>query len=203
MLVVELLRVTLPLLRALERICVEACMGKSPCFRTEFAARSAQMYQIRYPFLRYYFKLSANQRKGHVMWVLSNSTPGREKSKHPTLERRLRDQLYNSQGNGWRGINQGGIAYSEDPGRLISDLDQSIKSYIEQITQNSSRDELLNPGQDTGLECRGVPSGDNHGKVQEYTFPTLGHVSSGRAKGQVTVQQGGNASSGIDVITID
>ncbi|KAI1993361.1 mediator complex subunit [Ophidiomyces ophidiicola] len=136
----ELLTLTLPVLRALEKICSESGENNPRCFWTQFAARSAKQYQIRYPYLRYHFYLSVNQRRGHVIWILQNCTPTVVKSDHTALELRLKDKIYTCQGTGWRGINQGGIAHAENACDLIFNIHYLIKAYISQISQTSLRD---------------------------------------------------------------
>ncbi|WEW55619.1 mediator complex subunit [Emydomyces testavorans] len=206
-LVAELLGVTLPLLRALEQICADTCAANARLFKAQFAARSSKRYQIRYPFLQYRFHLSASQRKSHVVWILQNSTAEFERSNHPILENLLREQVYNSRGDGWRGINQGGIAYSENADHLIFALHQLIKSYILTRIQSKSHSGQANTALNVDSEV--LLSDNNKIKAHKhrvYTAPQEASIKAGMegspTAGNRNIQHQDIASNA-DVITID
>jgi mediator of RNA polymerase II transcription subunit 14 len=46
------------------------------------------------------------------------------------LEEELRDIIYNSKGDGWKGLDKGAIADAEKVGNLISVLDGIMKAYV-------------------------------------------------------------------------
>ncbi|KMU82098.1 mediator of RNA polymerase 2 transcription subunit 14 [Coccidioides immitis RMSCC 3703] len=164
-----------------------------------------RLYQIRYPFLRYRFNVSASQRKSYVVWVIQNSTPGPERSKHPSLELRLKDQIYNSQGDGWRGINQGAMAYSANVSRLVFDLHQLMKSYISQMAKSNQRGEPTDSSPSAGCEFgRYLPKNENKkGHIQTTTAPTLEHAYGNSNMVVQSVRQGEAAARDVDVIAID
>ncbi|EER26019.1 hypothetical protein CPC735_001860 [Coccidioides posadasii C735 delta SOWgp] len=204
-LVLELINITLPLLVTLERICAEEYIDNAWYFQAQYTARSARLYQIRYPFLRYRFNVSASQRKSYVVWVIQNSTPGPERSKHPSLELRLKDQIYNSQGDGWRGINQGAMAYSANVSRLVFDLHQLMKSYISQMAKSNQRGEPTDSSPSAGCEFgRYLPKNENKkGHIQTTTAPTLEHAYGNSNVVVQSVRQGEAAARDVDVIAID
>ncbi|EEP80831.1 predicted protein [Uncinocarpus reesii 1704] len=205
-LVLELLNATLPLLCALEQICGDAYSRNARWFETQFTARSAKMYQIRYPFIRHRFNLSASQRKSHVVWVLQNSTRGSDRSNHPSLELRLRNEIYSVQGDGWRGINHGGIASSTSVDRLVFGLHNLVTSYIAQMTPRNPNDRLTEsiPNVSHGLEGHSLKTENQSGQDDRFSLASKPAINGANGSPDTNVQSAQQErTTDVDVISID
>ncbi|KAJ9357254.1 mediator complex subunit MED14-domain-containing protein [Paecilomyces variotii] len=122
----NLLTLTIPLLQALDRITCGA--SRDPPSKVFVTARDAKVYQIYYPHHRYRFLITVGQHRDRIAWILRDARTAQEKSNPGQLESKLRERIYNSQGEGWKGLGTGAVADVQKVGNLLSELDTCFTS---------------------------------------------------------------------------
>src|SRR5699024_6083813 len=90
--------------------------------------RNAISFHIHYPAQKFRFRLAAGQYLGRVAWILTEKSPAQDKSKYAQLATKLQDGLYNSRGDGWRGLGNGVVAEVDKVGNLLFALDKCFDS---------------------------------------------------------------------------
>jgi len=161
--VIELLPLTLPLLRALDRIAANA--SRNYRSKVHVTARSAKVYLIRYPGQQYRFLVTAGQHRDRLTWILKDASSSHEGSGREVIENRLREKIYNSKGDGWKGLGNGAVAEVEKVGNLLSELDMCFTNYQSESDTNVSN---------------GNPRDDEVGKMDRTDNETSRNVSGGR-----------------------
>ncbi|KAJ5524866.1 Mediator complex subunit Med14 [Penicillium frequentans] len=115
---------TFPLLQCLDQITMAVPTESSVVHVT---ARSPMVFQIHYPRLSYRFRLSARPRQGRMVWLLENSNRSDSpEGSHSTST--VKDQIYNSKGDGWQGLGDGAISSLENIGNLLYKLHSSLSA---------------------------------------------------------------------------
>ncbi|KAL4917441.1 mediator complex subunit MED14-domain-containing protein [Aspergillus aurantiobrunneus] len=122
----ELLSLTLPLMRALNRL-VANPTHEEP-MKLHVTVRNAKSFQINYPSEGCRFQIVAHQHQSQPVWVLKDvpslqGGPGENPFKH-----KLQECLYNSKGAGWRGLGNGVVAQPDHVGDLLDELDNCLAS---------------------------------------------------------------------------
>ncbi|GMF97217.1 unnamed protein product [Aspergillus oryzae] len=120
--VAELLLLTLPLMRALDQILMNPS-NRQP-LRVQVTVRNAKTFQIHYPGQSFRFQLVATHHLSHMVWILKELSSPKERSSQDQLKLRLRERLYNSKGDGWRGLGNGVVAETGKVGNLLTELDR-------------------------------------------------------------------------------
>ena len=119
--VIGVMRLTLPLLRALAAI--EAVHRNGG---VEVLAHSEQWYQLRYsaPYLKGGFDVRLRQRREEFSWLVPESSIDKGDTGNEALDAGVKDVL-RGKGNGWRGMTSGGIiADFEGVENLLARLDE-------------------------------------------------------------------------------
>ncbi|KAE8375797.1 mediator of RNA polymerase II transcription subunit 14 [Aspergillus bertholletiae] len=124
--VAELLLLTLPLMRALDQILMNPS-NKQP-LRLQVTVRNAKTYQIHYPAQNFRFQLVATHHLSHMIWVLKELGSPEEGSSQDQLKSKLRERLYNSKGDGWRGLGNGVVAKIDKVENLLTELDKCFEA---------------------------------------------------------------------------
>ncbi|KAB8204582.1 mediator of RNA polymerase II transcription subunit 14 [Aspergillus parasiticus] len=124
--VAELLLLTLPLMRALDQILMNPS-NKQP-LRVQVTVRNAKTFQIHYPGQSFRFQLVATHHLGHMVWILKELSSPKEGSSQDQLKLKLRERLYNSKGDGWRGLGNGVVAETGKVGNLLTELDKCFEA---------------------------------------------------------------------------
>ncbi|OAX80806.1 hypothetical protein ACJ72_04860 [Emergomyces africanus] len=127
--VLQLLAITLPILKALDRISIDTRTGKPGNSRLQITTRSSKVFYLRYPSIRYRFCIHAALRRDRVVWVL-DMTIASDKTGREPLESKLKEQIYSVHGDGWQGLDNGAIADCEKVGNLLSTLHGAVDEYI-------------------------------------------------------------------------
>ena len=116
--VIELLAFTLPLLRSLDRITARGSLSK-----VHVTARNAKTYHIRYSDPRFRFLVTAGQHRDRMKWVLKDIRTAEDRSERSEVENYIQERIFNSKGEGWRGLGNGAVADADKVGNLIVELD--------------------------------------------------------------------------------
>ncbi|GMF81594.1 unnamed protein product [Aspergillus oryzae var. brunneus] len=124
--VAELLLLTLPLMRALDQILMNPS-NRQP-LRVQVTVRNAKTFQIHYPGQSFRFQLVATHHLSHMVWILKELSSPKERSSQDQLKLRLRERLYNSKGDGWRGLGNGVVAETGKVGNLLTELDRCFEA---------------------------------------------------------------------------
>ncbi|KAB8263740.1 mediator of RNA polymerase II transcription subunit 14 [Aspergillus pseudonomiae] len=124
--VAELLLLTLPLMRALDRILMNPS-NKQP-LKVQVTVRNAKTFQIHYPAQSFRFQLVATHHLSHMVWILKELSSPKEGSSQDQLKSKLREMLYNSKGDGWRGLGNGVVAETDKVGNLLTELDKCFEA---------------------------------------------------------------------------
>ncbi|KAL2374366.1 hypothetical protein RJ035_006042 [Blastomyces gilchristii] len=128
--VLQLLVVTLPVLKALDRMTTESHVGHPANSGLQITARSSKIFYIRYASIRYRFCVHAGLRRDRVVWILREMTIAPEKAGRQPLENKLKEHIYGARGDGWQGLGNGAIAEYEKIGNLLSTLHRVMAEYI-------------------------------------------------------------------------
>ncbi|KAB8214754.1 mediator of RNA polymerase II transcription subunit 14 [Aspergillus novoparasiticus] len=124
--VAELLLLTLPLMRALDQILMNP--SNKQTLRVQVIVRNAKTFQIHYPGQSFRFQLVATHHLGHMVWILKELSSPKEGSSQDQLKLKLRERLYNSKGDGWRGLGNGVVAETGKVGNLLTELDKCFEA---------------------------------------------------------------------------
>ncbi|EEH38064.2 mediator of RNA polymerase II transcription subunit 14 [Paracoccidioides lutzii Pb01] len=132
--VLQLLIVTLPVLKALDHISIDPHADLPGNSRLQIISRSSKIFHLRYPSVRYRFCIYAALRRDRVVWVLRDFTSPAEKDTREPLEEKLRETIYNARRDGWQGMGNGALADSESVGALLSTLHGVMTDYLSSVT---------------------------------------------------------------------
>ena len=144
-----LLIVTLPLLRALDRRYI--CRGENASPAPRIWARSQSTFQIRYLSPGVNFRVQLGRRHDHIVWVLRKSSMCEgEQSMQLLFQRVLANELYNSHGDGWRGLEGGAIAELGKVENLMADLHDIFQN--KNRTHDIMPNEAQRPNQQDGKD---------------------------------------------------
>lgn len=120
--VLQLLKLTLSVLRALDRLVTEP--QHNSALRVQVSIRGAQTYQIHYFGLRFRFLLNASQRRDKIIWMLKDiSSSEGQRDVEQAVEAKLQERIYRGKGEGWQGLGNGAVAEVDQVGNLLSELD--------------------------------------------------------------------------------
>ncbi|KAF9887579.1 mediator complex subunit [Aspergillus nanangensis] len=125
--VAELLSLTLPLMQALDRLLANPTYADP--LRIQVTARNAKNFRIHYPTHGIYFQLALGQHLSRMVWILKDVDCGESISTRDKLKPLLQESLYNSRGDGWRGLGNGVVSSIDKVGNLISELDKCCAGY--------------------------------------------------------------------------
>lgn len=120
-----ILSLTLPLLRALDRITANPSL--KGLLRTQVTVRNAKSFHIHYPVHKFRFRLTAGQYLDRMAWILKDASAAQDKSNHVQLAAKLQDGLYNSKGDGWRGLGNGAVAEVDKIENLLLALEKCFE----------------------------------------------------------------------------
>ncbi|KAF7586354.1 mediator complex subunit [Aspergillus hancockii] len=147
--VAELLLLTLPLMRALDQILVN--QSRNQPLRMQVTVRNARTFQIHYPTQQFRFQLVASHHLRHMVWTLKELSSPNEGSTQGQLKSKVREMLYNSRGDGWRGLGNGAVAEIDKVGNLLAELDNLFEasgaSGWEDLDRKSKSNDLIESGQ--------------------------------------------------------
>jgi mediator of RNA polymerase II transcription subunit 14 len=124
--VAELLLLTLPLMRSLDQILVNPSHNQP--LRMQVTVRNAKTFQIHYPAQKFRFQLVANHHLRHMVWTLKELSSPKEGSSQDQLKSEVQETLYNSKGDGWRGLGNGVVAEIDKIGNLLAELDNLFEA---------------------------------------------------------------------------
>ncbi|PWY62993.1 mediator of RNA polymerase II transcription subunit 14 [Aspergillus eucalypticola CBS 122712] len=120
--VVELLTLTLPLMRALDQLM--ASTSYSGPLRLHVTVRNARTYQIHYPGDEARFQLVAASHQNRSVWVLKDANNQGNSKNDDSITARLRQTLYTSKGDGWKGLETGVVVEVNKVGILLRELEK-------------------------------------------------------------------------------
>jgi mediator of RNA polymerase II transcription subunit 14 len=120
--VLSMLQYTLPLLHALASLDASH-LRRSTSSRVQIVARDAKVYQIHYPMLKCRFLVTGKVRRDKLIWILK-----KQDSQDTASGELVRNQLFCSKGNGWKGLGNGAVADADSVGNLISALDTCMQN---------------------------------------------------------------------------
>lgn len=164
----NLLTLTIPLLQALDRITCGTPRDRSS--KVFVTARNAKVYQIYYPHHRYRFLITIGQHRDRISWVLRDARTPQEKSNPGQLESKLRERLYNSQGDGWKGLGTGAVADVQKVGNLLSELDTCFTSSANELGTKAA--DATTEGDQTGTSHRDAENGQHASTAESTNKPT-------------------------------
>lgn len=172
----EILSLTLPLLRALDRITVHS--SRKGLLKAQVTVRSARSFRIHYPAHRYRFQITAGQHLSRIAWILRDVSGAQDRSGQGPLAAKLKDGLYNSKGDGWRGLGNGVVADAGKVGNLVLELDKcfDVVQSVPGTTLIPGQRKLDNPTTDSKATA-GRNTGPGAGV--DSTTPHDGGVSTG------------------------
>lgn len=151
----ELLSFTLPLMRALNRLLVNAAHNER--LKVHVTVRGTKAFQINYPLERCQFKITAHQHQNQPVWVLKDLSNTQNGCDENTSKYKLQKSLYNRNGLGWRGLGNGAVAKPDAVGNLLDELDKCLAAIRAEVTSKPldskpNPDNMVNNElQDTGL----------------------------------------------------
>lgn len=121
--VLQSLKVTLPLLRSLDRLVAEPLRNQA--LKVLVSVRSASEYQIHYSGLQFRFLLTAGVRNDRVVWTLNNiaKTQQNRREIEDAIATKLKEKVFDASGTGWQGIGNGAVAEVNEVGNLLSEVD--------------------------------------------------------------------------------
>lgn len=207
---IELLTVTLPLLRSLDQI-ANPSQPIANSSKAQVTTRNPKVYQIRYPSSNCRFILNFSRRRDQPIWVLQERNLRSEQADRTVLDGLLKEKIYSSRGDGWIGMDKCAIAEADKVGNLIQVLDELMKSHADK-TSGVSGQRGDNAGQGGnsgnsqnvwggGADSTGgkPPSGATTGTNSKGA----GNTAAGTNKGGNQQKNGNGTNPGADVIMLD
>lgn len=131
----EILSLTLPLLQALDRMTANSS-GKG-LLKAQVTVHGATSYRIHYPAHQYRFQIIAGQHLNRMAWIIRDVSGAQDRSGQAQLVAKLKDGLYDSKGDGWRGLGNGVVAEADKVGNLLLNLDKCFDVVQEAPGTNS------------------------------------------------------------------
>lgn len=147
--VLQLLTLTLPLLKALEHLVSHPL--HDPSVIVQVSARGAKAYQIRYIGLHFRFLLKAGCRRDRMIWILKDGGPTREKRSdvEESVYGTLQEKIYRGKGDGWYGLGNGAMVEVDQVGNLLMELDSCFANVSIPISRHDTN--TANVGQPTNV----------------------------------------------------
>lgn len=130
--VVKLLGVTLPLLRAF--LAIETSHHTD---QVKILPRSAEWYRVRYESPRIAYDVRLRQRRGEMMWLLTDLGVQPGEDRNGQVVERLRN-LGKEKGEGWRGMSGGMVASPSGAADLIEKINEIYRSVTEEKGNDNS-----------------------------------------------------------------
>ncbi|KAJ5101479.1 hypothetical protein NUU61_003701 [Penicillium alfredii] len=118
----ELMFKTFPLLRALDQITSKP--SSVGTFIVHITVRGPTIYQIHYPRLQSRFQLFADPR-GRPIWVLKDANLAGQ-SHNDQVAATIRQKLYDSKGDCWKGMGDGAVVAMDKVEKLILELHECL-----------------------------------------------------------------------------
>lgn len=154
-----LLLLTLPLLRAFDRI--SANTSRNEPLKVQIIARNALTFQIHYPIAKFRFRLIAGQHLNRMTWILRTVSGIEGRQPQDELVNRIQEKLYRSKGDGWKGLGNGAVANVDKVLNLILELDGCFSDVQDKIP-------VTNP---LGKFGHGVSNDDGLEQAQKASMP--------------------------------
>lgn len=132
---------TFPLLHGLDQITKPAQPTSSA---VHVIVRSPTVFQIHYAH-KSRFRLSTRPRQGRTVWLLEDfnvmglSGPGQ-------ISTVVREQVYNSKGDGWQGLGDGALSSMEKVGNLLAKLHECLGACLPEPTKQEHPMNTHQPG---------------------------------------------------------
>lgn len=175
----ETLSLTLPLLRALDRI--TANPTRNGPLKTQVIVRNAKTFQIHYPVAKFRFQLIAGQHLNRMTWILKDASGMQDRPQQNQLANTIQERLYKSKGNGWRGLGNGVVAEVDKVPNLISELDNcfvGVQSKPSMLGyENKAQHNTSNDNQQQSVGQGGSGQAPKAGMPPDGGAPTTGVVS--------------------------
>ncbi|KAJ5387304.1 hypothetical protein N7509_009845 [Penicillium cosmopolitanum] len=208
---------TFPLLHSLEQITKPVQPTSSVI---HIIVRSPTVFQIHYA-QKARFRLSARPRQGRTVWVLEDFKSGVGQAQaqaqgQSQIFTSVREQVYNSKGDGWQGLGDGALSSTEKVGNLLAKLHECLSSCAPEPIPEPTKQEKA---QQFGTVAQSQPPpGPAPVQAQapvtsapkQKTKPDLNlNLSNLKAQPQVQAppqqqqQQNNGAPGNADIITID
>lgn len=181
----KLLPLTLPLLRALDQL--SANSSHKGLLKSQVTVRSPKSFYLRYPVHKFRFQILAIHNSGRVIWILRDVSGTQDRSNQAQLVTNLQDSLYNTRGDGWRGLGNGVISDIDKVGNLLFELDKCFPA-----AQADSIAKLTEERKRQPTSASYVKGPDSSAKPSAPTAPTSNEPK----------QEAGDLKNA-DVITID
>ncbi|RAL07560.1 mediator of RNA polymerase II transcription subunit 14 [Aspergillus homomorphus CBS 101889] len=123
--IAELLKKTLPLMRAFDKLMDNT--SRSESLKVQVIVRNAMTYIIHYPDAAVHFRLVARTRSNRLVWVLSDvSNSGPHSGQVSHISTKVQQTLYHAKGEGWRGLGSGVIAELDRVESLLQELHRCV-----------------------------------------------------------------------------
>lgn len=116
-----LLLLTLPLLRAFDRITANSTRNEP--LKAQIIARNAKTFLIHYPGANFRFQVVAGQHSNRMTWILRTVSGTENRPPQDPLLNKVQEKLYKSKGDGWKGLGNGAVAEADKVLNLILELD--------------------------------------------------------------------------------
>ncbi|PWY64536.1 mediator of RNA polymerase II transcription subunit 14 [Aspergillus heteromorphus CBS 117.55] len=120
--VVEILSLTLPLMRALDQLMTNSSSNER--LKVQVTVRNARSYQIHYPDENLKFQLVAASHLNRFVWVLKDVNIQGNMINNGNIKNKLQETLYNSRGDGWRGLGNGLVAEAGSIENLLREIER-------------------------------------------------------------------------------
>lgn len=179
--VLDLLSVTLPLLQVFDRITTNTSLEEP--LKVQVTVRNAKTFRISYPGTKCQMQLTLGRHLNRANWTLKDVSDPQDRLSHSHITAKLREMLYNSKGDGWRGLGNGAVAEVDGVCNLVSELHKCL-------TDTQSNPDTAAPDNQP----------NSASKVQPAEAGRTGH--GGRVE-VTTVQQSPRGSKSTNIITID
>ncbi|KAI9045115.1 mediator of RNA polymerase II transcription subunit 14 [Aspergillus affinis] len=124
--VTELLSLTLPLMQAFDQIMLNQSYRGH--LKMQVIVRNAKTFIIHYPNQNLRFSLRAGQIKEQLIWILHYTGGPQDPLPKNLPDPDFKSRLFNSKGDGWKGLGSGVVADVDKVGNLILELDKCITS---------------------------------------------------------------------------
>ncbi|PLB50495.1 mediator of RNA polymerase II transcription subunit 14 [Aspergillus steynii IBT 23096] len=124
--VTELLSLTLPLMQAFDLTTTNRFHQEH--LKMQVIVRNASTFIIHYPNQNVRFQLKSGGHKTQMVWILRDVNSPQDPSANKPLESDFKTRLFNSKGDGWKGLGSGVVAEAEKVGNFILELDRWLTS---------------------------------------------------------------------------
>lgn len=164
--------------------------------------RDAKTFVIHYPHQNLRFQLKVGQHKKQAVWILRDANNLQDVSAKKQLDSEFKTSLFNSKGDGWKGLGSGVVAELDKIGNLLLELDRGLTGSLSKSTSKYHHLDAQIDGSGDSMKTRANEQAGSEGSGNESFKRDIPAPTTSNIQGPVeTAATSGSRET--DIIMID